>query len=64
MNNYATMHIVTNSDACEVKKKIREELLEHGICHATLETETEACDERQCHIKIDPDEIHHHHHHH
>jgi len=59
-NNYATMHIVTKSkDIKEVKKKVREELEEHNICHAILETEDEACEDRECHV-----EVHEHHHHH
>ena len=49
-NNYATMHIVTQSDIKKVKAKIREELLEHHICHAILETETEVCSDSECHI--------------
>ncbi len=39
-NNYATMHIVSKSkDVNKIKKEIREELEEHNICHAILETE-------------------------
>ena len=60
-NNYATMHIVTKSDIKEVKKLIREELVEHNICHSILETEDEACDDKECHIEIKHE--HHHHHH-
>ena len=63
-NNYATMHIVSNAqDITKVKKKIRKELLEFNIGHAILETETEACDDIECHIEVNTD-IHHHHHHH
>lgn len=63
-NNYATMHIVSKSkDIKEVKKQIREELEEHNICHSILETEDEACDDKECHININK-ELHHHHHHH
>lgn len=62
-NNYATMHIVSKSkNIPDIKKKIREELQEHNICHAILETEEEACDDKECHIE--PTETHHHHHHH
>lgn len=61
-NNYATMHIVTKSnDIKNIKNKIREELKEHNICHAILETEDEACDELECHIEFNS-ETHHHHH--
>lgn len=65
-NNYATMHIVTKSNNIkEVKRKIREELEEHGICHAILETEDEACEETECkpHLRADTEHHHHHHHH-
>ena len=60
-NNYATMHIVTKSNVKEVKKQIREELEEHNICHSILETEDEACDDKECHVEIKHE--HHHHHH-
>lgn len=63
-NNYATMHIVTKSnDIKRIKHEIREELEEHNICHAILETEDEICDDTECHIKLH-NNIHHHHHHH
>ncbi len=62
-NNYATMHIVSKSkNIANVKKQIREELEEHNICHAILETEEEACDDKECHVEFK--EIEHHHHHH
>ena len=60
-NNYATMHIVTKSNIKEIKKLIREELEEHNICHSILETEDEACDDKECHIEMKHE--HHHHHH-
>ena len=60
----ATMHIVTKSeDIASVKKKIREELLEHNICHAILETEEEACDDKDCNIEFSNEHTHNHHHH-
>lgn len=64
-SNYATMHIVTNANPTEIKQKVKEELLEHGIFHSTLELETEDenCSAKECCI----DETHHshgHHHHH
>lgn len=63
-NNYATMHIVTKSnDLPDIKKKIREELEEHNICHAILETEEEACDDTECNVEFKHDSHHHHHHH-
>lgn len=61
-NNYATMHIVTKSkDVKTVKKLIREELEEHNICHAILETEDEACDNKECLVEFH-NEVHHHNH--
>lgn len=66
-SNYATMHIVTNGDHHEIKHKVREELEEHGICHATLELESpdEHCHHRECHIHHhEHSHSHHHHHHH
>ena len=64
-SNYATMHIVTNADPHRIKAKIREELLEHGIGHATLEMETqgEHCHEKHCHVDFHAASGHHHHHH-
>ncbi len=59
-NNYATMHIVSKSkDVNKIKKEIREELEEHNICHAILETEDEVCDEKDCHVHFKSVEHHH-----
>ncbi len=65
-SNYATMHIVSNANSQEIKAKIREELKEHGIEHATLEleNENEQCHEEHCHIEHNVDVGHHHHHDH
>lgn len=65
-NNFATMHVVTNADHHEIKEKIREELLEHGIGHTTLELESEHehCSEKECHTEFKASHGHHHHHHH
>lgn len=61
-NNYATMHIVTKAkNSKKVKEQIREELKEHGICHAILEIEEEVCSDRECHQEFSK-EVHHHHH--
>ena len=60
--NYATMHIVTKSkNIKDLKKKIREELEEHNICHSILETEDEVCDDKNCNVEFS---IEHHHHNH
>ena len=65
-NNFATMHVVTDSDAHAIKDAIRSELKEHGIGHATLELEgeNEHCHEQVCEIDASPSVGHHHHHHH
>ena len=64
-SNYATMHIVTDGDSHEIKKAVREELNEHGICHATLELEApnEHCHEHDCSTTHQHSHSHHHHHH-
>lgn len=63
--NYATMHIVTGC-GFEIKQRVREELAEHGIAHATLELEAEGenCSEHGCCLKLPIHSGHHHHHHH
>ena len=65
-SNYATMHVVAKGDFHEIKEKVREELREHGIGHATLELEAEGehCHEEHCHVDEHSHEGHHHHHHH
>ena len=66
-SNYATMHVVCTGESHEVKRKIREELKEHGINHVTLELENEGedCGEKNCHVHHDEESScgHHHHHH-
>ena len=62
VNNYATMHIVSKSkNLPAIKKAIREELLEHNVCHAILETEEEACHDTECHVELKGYSNHHHH---
>ncbi len=65
-SNYATMHIVTNDDAHEIKHRVKEELAEHGITHTTLEleAENEHCHEEKCHVEFTASSAGHHHHHH
>ncbi len=62
-NNYATMHIVSDSKENNIKELVKEELKEHGICHTTIELETtnENCHEKNC--QINPPKLEHHHHH-
>ena len=63
-NNYATMHIVTDEDSHHIKEKVREELSEHRIQHATLELEKvgEHCHHKECTIEEVSSSCHHHHH--
>ncbi len=63
VNIYATMHIVTNDNSHRVKGKIRSELREQGINHATLELEKEGehCHNELCNIDFSSC-CHHHHH--
>lgn len=65
LNNYATMHIVTDQDAHEIKEEIRKELKGLNIGHVTLELEStqEHCHEIECE-KTHTCGGHHHHHHH
>ena len=65
-HNYATMHIVVSGDVHAVKESVRKELKEHGIGHATLETEIdgEDCHEKHCRLEHTASAGHHHHHHH
>lgn len=65
-SNYATMHIVTDADSRGIKDRVRDELKEHGIVHATLELEYpgEECGEENCSVKAESAHHHHHHHHH
>ena len=62
-NNFITLHAQVKKYDQEIKKQIREELSEHGICHSTieLELEFEECENKTC--KIEHKEHHHHHHH-
>ncbi len=65
INHVCTMHIVTEADTHVIKDKVRTELKNHGICHATLETEDadEHCHEEKCTIGTTQGTLHHHHHH-
>lgn len=61
--NFATMHVVTKRVDAKIKTAIREEMLEHGISHVTieLETEEEKCQYCDCHIDTNTKSHHHHH---
>lgn len=57
--NYCTLHVVGDIN---VKEKVKEELLEHGIVHSTIELESDnCCDDKVCDVKIEFKEHHHHH---
>ena len=60
----ATMHVVAAGDFHKVKERIREELVAHGIGHATLELEAEGeeCREERCHMEL-PSQTEHRHRH-
>lgn len=68
VNNYATLHVVTNSPSHELKHAIKDELAEHNISHVTIEFETEGeiCDNLECKVNHDCNHNHTHscHHHH
>ncbi len=65
--NYATLHAVIDGEPAAAKAAIRAELAEHGITHATIETESpdEVCGETECHVESHGESCggHHHHHH-
>ena len=66
VNNYATMHIVSNKkDISKIKKSIREELEEHGINHVTIEIDNnkDECSDKECEVKHNKHSHHHHHDH-
>lgn len=65
VNNYATMHVVSNKkDISKLKKLIREELEEHGINHVTIEIDNnkDDCSDKECEVKHNKHSHHHHHH--
>ena len=61
-SNYATFHIVTDSDMRCIKKSARAVISELGITHATIETESsdEYCEERICDAVSSTNHIHRH----
>lgn len=67
INNYITLHIlidenILTKDLEIIKKKINDELKEHGINHSTIEFETKKC--KNCNCKIESNHSIHEHHHH
>ena len=65
--HYATLHAVIDGDPAAAKAAIRAEMAEHGITHATIETETpdEVCEAEECRVESNGESCggHHHHHH-
>lgn len=63
-NNYATLHLVVNTDPCVIKEKVRGELRQWGIGHVTLELEAAGthCREETCFVKLPAQTCHGHHH--
>ena len=61
----ASLHIVTDGDAAEAKRRVRERLRDMGIIHATLETEAagEECPDAVCRLEEHSECGHGHHHH-
>lgn len=66
VNNFATMHIVSNNHTQVLKDEIRQELKEHKINHVTIEfeDENEVCETKDCKIGNDSHTHNCHHHHH
>lgn len=65
VNNYATMHIVTEvKDTQKLKNDVKEELKEHGINHTTIEIEEKdyKCCETECKVENNGTHIGGHHH--
>ena len=63
VNNYATLHAVSDvKDLTATKKAIKECLKEHGIAHSTIELENskEKCPEHDCVVKVSKSTHHHH----
>ena len=62
VHHSATLHIRTDKEPHSIKESVREELREHGIVHATIETETadEPCHDSVCTPTFQA--CHHHHH--
>lgn len=68
ITNYITLHVlvdenVLSKDLDNIKKKIKNELEEHGISHSTVEFEVKKCHSSDCKINSNIN-IHEHIHHH
>lgn len=62
-NTLATLHVVTDDNACKIKRLVRDELAEHNIIHATIEIEKskECCLQPNCSLEIHTHSSYHHH---
>lgn len=62
--NCATLHVVVEKFDVNIKVEVKNELMEHGITHTTVELETplENCKETSCNVKKEITHCHHHHH--
>ena len=71
VNTYVTMHIVvtddiTNDKVISLKKYVKDEANHHQIPHMTIEIEYESehCNDEECKVEINNEDMHGHHHHH
>ena len=66
VSNCATLHLVVNEFDSNIKRRVKEEIKEHGILHVTIEMEEalENCEEQDCNLSSQISNCHHHHHHH
>lgn len=64
INNFATLHIITNKDSVSIKKQVRKSLNKFNIEHITIEIENndEVCDELVCNV-CKKNKVSHKHHH-
>ena len=65
-NNIATIHVIVKEYNGNIKKRIKDELKKHKICHSTieLELENEICRDDACTLGDEHSDSHHHNHHH
>ncbi len=65
IHNFATMHVISDSNSQKIKNEIRSKLTEHNIHHCTIEIENtnEICGEIECAVSAKMPESHNHHHH-
>ena len=66
LHNLATLHVVAHAEPDKIKELVKNELIEHGIGHSTVEMETSAqqCESKECHNHMHIELGHSHHGHH